>query len=97
MAMTRHLLLIVAATALLAGCQYSGPSANEFDALDRGMQRDDLPSYGYVVERYNKNIEHATRLWSKASMEFYFVDPDGFEVEFIQYLSDLPVDRNRSA
>ena len=27
----------------------------------------------------------------------YFIDPDGFEVEFIQYLSDLPVERNRSA
>jgi catechol 2,3-dioxygenase-like lactoylglutathione lyase family enzyme len=24
----------------------------------------------------------------------YFVDPDGFEVEFVQYLSDLPAERN---
>ncbi|WP_394170735.1 VOC family protein [Saccharospirillum alexandrii] len=24
----------------------------------------------------------------------YFVDPDGFEVEFVQYLSDLPEERN---
>lgn len=24
----------------------------------------------------------------------YFIDPDGFEVEFIQYLSDLPEQRN---
>ncbi|MDT0604196.1 VOC family protein [Thalassotalea castellviae] len=24
----------------------------------------------------------------------YFVDPDGFEIEFIQYLSDLPAERN---
>ena len=24
----------------------------------------------------------------------YFVDPDGFEVEFVEYLSDLPSERN---
>lgn len=24
----------------------------------------------------------------------YFIDPDGFEVEFVQYLSDLPSERN---
>ena len=24
----------------------------------------------------------------------YFIDPDGFEVEFVQYLSDLPAQRN---
>jgi catechol 2,3-dioxygenase-like lactoylglutathione lyase family enzyme len=24
----------------------------------------------------------------------YFYDPDGFEVEFVEYLSDLPVERN---
>lgn len=24
----------------------------------------------------------------------YFIDPDGFEVEFVQYLSDLPNERN---
>ena len=24
----------------------------------------------------------------------YFVDPDGFEVEFVQYFSDLPEQRN---
>lgn len=27
----------------------------------------------------------------------YFVDPAGFEVEFVQYLSDLPSERNRSS
>ena len=27
----------------------------------------------------------------------YFIDPDGFEVEFIQYLSDLPEERNLSS
>ncbi|MEH6635438.1 MAG: VOC family protein [Halioglobus sp.] len=27
----------------------------------------------------------------------YFIDPDGFEVEFIEYLSDLPQQRNQSS
>jgi len=27
----------------------------------------------------------------------YFIDPNGFEVEFVQYLSDLPSERNASA
>lgn len=26
----------------------------------------------------------------------YFIDPDGFEVEFVQYLSDIPAERNLS-
>jgi catechol 2,3-dioxygenase-like lactoylglutathione lyase family enzyme len=24
----------------------------------------------------------------------YYIDPDGYEVEFVEYLSDLPVERN---
>ena len=27
----------------------------------------------------------------------YFIDPDNFEVEFVQYLSDLPEQRNQSS
>jgi hypothetical protein len=27
----------------------------------------------------------------------YFVDPSGFEVEFVEYLSDLPEERNLDA
>ena len=34
-------------------------------------------------ERYRKNA--------------YFMDPDGFEVEFVQYLSDIPEQRNLSS
>ena len=26
----------------------------------------------------------------------YFIDPNGFEVEFVQYLSDLPEQRNQT-
>lgn len=27
----------------------------------------------------------------------YYIDPAGFEVEFVQYLSDIPAERNRSS
>ena len=27
----------------------------------------------------------------------YYIDPAGFEVEFVQYLSDIPAERNLSA
>jgi len=45
-----------------------------------------LESEGFSVakqgaeEPYRKNV--------------YFVDPDGFEVEFVQYISDIPKERN---
>ncbi len=45
-----------------------------------------LQSAGYVIakpgadEPYRKNV--------------YFVDPAGFEVEFVEYLSDMPAERN---
>ena len=56
------------------------------DNLDALMGR--LTDAGYVVssdgadEPYRRNV--------------YFVDPDGFEVEFVQYLSDIPEERNHS-
>ncbi len=48
-----------------------------------------LTSAGFEIakpgaqEPYRKNV--------------YFLDPDGFEVEFVQYLSDLPMERNLSS
>jgi hypothetical protein len=27
----------------------------------------------------------------------YFIDPNGFEVEFVEYLSDIPAQRNLSS
>jgi len=45
-----------------------------------------LAEAGFIVnhegasERYRRNV--------------YFVDPAGFEVEFVQYLSDVPAQRN---
>ena len=41
-------------------------------------------------------FEIAVELASDGQREnVYFIDPDGFEVEFVQYLSDLPEQRNR--
>lgn len=33
-----------------------------------------------VIEPFRKNV--------------YFIDPEGFEVEFVEYLSDIPAERN---
>ena len=50
---------------------------------------DRLGEAGFAVakdgadERYRRNV--------------YFVDPNGFEVEFVQYLSDIPKQRNLSS
>ncbi|RCU49516.1 MULTISPECIES: VOC family protein [Corallincola] len=55
------------------------------DDIDGMIAR--LEAAGYPVakqgadEPYRKNV--------------YFIDPAGFEVEFVQYLSDIPDERNR--
>jgi len=54
------------------------------DNLDAVIKR--LESAGFAIAKegadspYRKNI--------------YFVDPTGFEVEFVEYLTDLPAERN---
>ncbi len=54
------------------------------DNLAKTIQR--LESAGFeiakpgAVNKYRKNI--------------YFLDPNGFEVEFVEYLSDIPSERN---
>ena len=41
------------------------------------------PRHFGAEEPYRKNL--------------YFIDPDGFEVEFVEYSSDLPSERNRDS
>ncbi|MDM3872166.1 VOC family protein [Porticoccus sp. W117] len=57
---------------------------NDLDALIERMRNAgfDVDKDG-ADEPFRKNI--------------YYVDPDGFEVEFVEYLSDLPAERNLSA
>ena len=40
---------------------------------------------GYNIDKFN---EHPYR------KNAYYIDPNGFEVEFVEYLSDLPSERN---
>ena len=61
-----------------------------------------LAHFAYVVN----NIESLVTRMKAAGFEVdkgskhafrknaYFIDPDGFEVEFVEYLSDLPHERN---
>ena len=48
-----------------------------------------LQAAGYAIAK-----EGADEPWRR---NVYFVDPAGFEVEFVQYLSDVPAERNLSA
>lgn len=62
-----------------------------------------LAHFAYVVD----NLDHTTRRLINAGYEvakpgaenpfrknIYFYDPAGFEVEFVEYLSDIPQERN---
>lgn len=51
------------------------------DALVARMQ-----AAGYEVDKGSSAHPHRKNA--------YFIDPDGFEVEFVEYLSDLPSERN---
>lgn len=57
---------------------------NNLDAL---IQR--LVDAGFSVAK-----DGAEEPWRK---NIYFIDPAGFEVEFVEYLSDLPAERNASS
>ncbi|MCF2857702.1 VOC family protein [Pseudoalteromonas sp. SMS1] len=62
-----------------------------------------LGHFAYVVNNIDSVIERLLKAGYRIDKEgavhpyrknVYFVDPDGFEVEFVQYLSDLPAERN---
>lgn len=47
-----------------------------------------LTTAGYAIS--NAGVEERHR------RNVYFIDPNGFEVEFVQYFSDIPMERNLS-
>lgn len=62
-----------------------------------------LTHFGYVVTDLQSLIDRLERAGFKVAnpgaenryrKNVYFIDPDDFEVEFVQYLSDLPLERN---
>lgn len=46
-----------------------------------------LTSAGYKIDNPGADEPHRRNV--------YFIDPSGFEIEFVQYLSDIPAQRNR--
>jgi catechol 2,3-dioxygenase-like lactoylglutathione lyase family enzyme len=48
-----------------------------------------LAKAGFDIDKEGADEPHRRNI--------YFIDPDGFEVEFIQYLSDLPEQRNMTS
>ena len=62
-----------------------------------------LAHFAYVIENIDALVERLSIVGFEFSTEgsnepfrknIYFVDPAGFEVEFVEYLSDLPKQRN---
>ncbi|MCW8108695.1 VOC family protein [Alteromonas ponticola] len=54
------------------------------DNIDAVVGR--LKDAGYTVEKAGAN--------GRFRKNCYFIDPNGYEVEFVEYLSDLPAERN---
>lgn len=52
--------------------------------LDAVIKR--LTDAGFEIAKNGADEPHRRNI--------YFIDPDGFEVEFVEYLSDLPEERN---
>ncbi len=64
-----------------------------------------LAHFAFVVSNLDALIERLKQAGFQASKEgadhpfrknIYFLDNDGFEVEFVEYLSDIPAERNSS-
>lgn len=62
-----------------------------------------LAHFAYVTDNLDKTISRLNQAGFKISKEgaksefrknIYFEDPAGFEIEFVEYLSDLPEERN---
>ena len=64
-----------------------------------------LAHFAYVVDNLEDVISRIVNAGFKIAIEgaevsfrknIYFVDPAGFEIEFVEYLSDIPAQRNSS-
>lgn len=62
-----------------------------------------LAHVGFVTNNLNRTIQRLRAAGFKVDKDgadsqyrknAYFLDPDGYEVEFVEYLSDLPIERN---
>lgn len=77
----------------------------EGDNRDLGGHQTGLAHFGFVTSNLEALIARLTNAGYMISSDgagephrrnVYFLDPDGFEVEFVQYLSDIPAERNLS-
>ena len=90
------------------GDDYQYLALNEFG---EGENRDltghtvGLAHFAFVVSNIDATIERLQQAGFAISnpgaeephrRNVYFIDPDGFEVEFVEYSSDLPAERNQA-
>ena len=77
----------------------------EGESRDLDGHQPGLAHFAFVTSNLDALIDRLTAAGfdvAKAGAEephrrnVYFIDPDGIEVEFVEYLSDLPTERNAS-
>lgn len=88
------------------GDDYQYLSLNEFgEGENRNLEGHSvgLAHFAYVTDNIDAVIHRLAQVGFSAHIDgaddpfrrnVYYLDPDGFEVEFVQYLSDLPAERN---
>ncbi|WP_445778480.1 VOC family protein [Shewanella sp.] len=63
-----------------------------------------LAHFAYVVDNVDALVKRLANIGfevaivgavNEAYKSRYFIDPNGFEVEFIEYLTDIPSERNQ--
>jgi catechol 2,3-dioxygenase-like lactoylglutathione lyase family enzyme len=78
----------------------------EGDNRDLAGHQPGLAHFAFVTDNIDAVIERLADAGFAAAKDgadepyrrnIYFVDPAGFEVEFVQYLSDIPAQRNLSS
>jgi catechol 2,3-dioxygenase-like lactoylglutathione lyase family enzyme len=78
----------------------------EGDNRDLAGHQPGLAHFAFVTDNIDAVIERLAAAGFAAAKDgadepyrrnIYFVDPAGFEVEFVQYLSDIPAQRNLSS
>lgn len=76
------------------------------DNRDLAGHQTGLAHFAFVTDNIDTIVDRLAQAGFTAAKDgadepfrrnIYYIDPNGFEVEFVQYLSDIPEERNRSS
>ena len=69
--------VVALASLALSACAGPPPVADDPYMPEPVRARGDVPDYAEVARRYNSNLEHLDRLWSRSIVEMRWTDEDG--------------------